>query len=358
MLDQLAAMDAAFLPVESILHVGASEGQERFDYQSTGASPCFYVEPIAAVFATLERNLADMPGHRAIKAVCSDTEGQSIRFNVASNGGQSSSFLDLGSHARLYPAVTYGAIETMTTTTIDRLIAAHSPGRVPNLWVIDAQGADLHVLRGAERSLLHVDGVFVEASLRSLYAGGCTLQEITAFLEPFGLVMHWLSLDENGNGDAFYRREKGEPQPLPTYDGNIALGRPATQSSWSEWSDNFLAARGPGGGVNGHISGFFGFHTAEEEQPWWQVDLEARRGLREIRVYNRVDSGRDRARTLRILLSDDGASWRCVHDQGGYTFGGNDGRPLRVMMSDQAARYVRLQLDERTFLHLDEVEVY
>lgn len=358
MLDQLAAMDAAFLPVESILHIGASEGQERFDYQAAGASPCFYVEPISSVFEILRQNLEAMPGHLAIKAVCSDAEGTSVNFNVASNGGQSSSFLNLGLHARLYPGVTFTGVETMQTTTIDRLIEVHSPGRVPNLWVIDTQGADLHVLRGARGSLPFVDGVFVEASLRPLYAGGCSLSEITDFLAPFGLLMHWLSLDENGNGDAFFRREKGEPHPLPTYDGNRALNKPAQQSSWSEWADNFLAARGPGGGVNGHISGYFGFHTGEEDRPWWQVDLQDTCALREIRVYNRVDSGRERARTLQILLSIDGEAWTLVHNQMGYTFGGKDGRPLRVMLARQSARYVRLQLQERGYFHLDEVEIY
>lgn len=358
MLDQLAAMDAAFLPVESILHIGASEGQERFDYQAIGASPCFYVEPISTVVEDLKRNLQDMPGHYPIQAVCSDKEGEVINFNVASNGGQSSSFLDFGSHARLYPAVSFTGVETMVTTTVDRLIETHTPGRVPNLWVIDTQGADLHVLKGARKSLAFVDGVFVEASLRPLYNGGCSLKEISDFLEPFGLLMHWLSLDENGNGDAFFRREKGERPPLPTYGGNLALNKPASQSSWSEWSDNFLAARGPGGGVNGHISGYFGFHTGEEDCPWWQVDLEGPHLLNEVRVFNRVDGARDRARTLQVLLSDDGERWHIVHDQAGYTFGGKDGRPLRVMLSGQRARYVRLQLKEHTYLHLDEIEVY
>jgi FkbM family methyltransferase len=358
MLDQIAAMKAAFLPIENILHVGASEGQERFDYQSIGVSPCFYVEPIPNVYEILERNLRNIPGHHAIKAVCSDREGEIVQFKIASNGGQSSSFLDFGTHAKLYPAISYEAVESMVTTTIDRLVETYSPRKVPNLWVIDTQGADLHVLQGAKRSLCSVDGVFVEASLRPLYEGGCCLKELTDFLEPYGLLLHWLSLDENGNGDAFFRREKVEPEPLPTYRGNLALNKSATQSSWTEWSDNFLAARGPGGGVNGHISGYFGFHTDEEDRPWWQVDLESQHNLNEIRIYNRVDSGRERARTLQVLLSNDGQEWRCVHDQAGYTFGGKDGRPLRVFLGDEVARYVRLQLNERNFMHLDEVEIY
>lgn len=357
MLDSLAQMSAAGLPVESILHVGANEGQERFDYRQAGASPCFYVEPVDAAFGRLERNVADMPGHHAIKAVCSDHAGEDIVFNVASNGGQSSSFLDLGLHAQLHPAISYTAAQPMTTTTIDRLIAAHSPGRVPNLWVIDAQGADLHVLRGGAESLPHVDGVFVEVAERPLYAGGSTRAEITRYLGRFGLSMRWHGLDAHGNGDAFYCRDRAEAADLPTYGGNVALGRPAEQSSLCEWS-HYFTAQGPAGGVNGHVSGFFGFHTGEEDRPWWQVDLGTVRALNEVRIYNRVDGARDRARTLQVLLSDDGSAWHRVHDQAGYTFDGANRRPLRVLLAGRSARFVRLQLDERNYLHLDEVEIY
>ena len=79
--------------------------------------------------------------------------------------------------------------------------------------------------------------------------------------------------------------------------------------------------------------------------------------MREVRIYNRGDTARERARTLRVLGSDDGAAWRLLYDQDGYTFGGG-GRPLRVMLEGAPARHVRLQLTEHTALHLDQVEIY
>lgn len=355
MLDALEHMGTAGFPVESVLHIGANEGQERFDYRQAGASPCIYVEPVDSAYAILERNLADLPGHVAVRAVCSGAEGEHVLFNVASNGGQSSSILPLGAHAEHHPSVVYTATQAMVTTTVDRLIAAHSPRRVPNLLVIDAQGADLRVLHGATESLPAMDGVFVEVSEAPLYEGGCTLEDVTGFLRGFGFRLRWMSLDGNGHGNAFYCRPKGAGEPLSNA-GNLALGKPAQQSSLCEWS-YFLTAKGPGGAVNGAITGFFGFHTAEEDAPWWQVDLQDVHPLREVRIYNRGDSARERARTLKILASDDGAAWRLLHDQDGYTFGGG-GRPLRVMLPGAPARHVRLQLAEHTALHLDQVEIY
>lgn len=154
--------------------------------------------------------------------------------------------------------------------------------------------------------------------------------------------------------------EHHQPQAieaLPSYGGNLALGKPATQSSLSQWS-NCGPAQDPGGGANGVISGLYGFHTDFEVRPWWQVDLGAIYPMREVRVYNRMDSGQERSRTLQVLVSTEGATWTEVHDQAGKTFGGADGQPLRVMLNNVTGRYVRLQLAEFTSLHLDEVQVF
>ncbi|MDP4025992.1 FkbM family methyltransferase [Methylobacterium sp. NEAU 140] len=354
MLEALQQMNVAGFFVNGILHVGANEGQERNDYEANGASPCLYVEPVADAFAILKANLAGMPFHKAIQAVCAERAGEEVLFNVASNGGQSSSLLGLGAHAEHHPDIVYTGVQRMVTTTVDAIVAEHGPGRVPNLLVVDAQGADLRVLRGATQSLPEVDGVYVEVSDAPLYEGGCTLEEVTAFLKEFGLNPRWLQLNEAGHGEAFYCRKRPEYPTLPLYDGVLSVGKPAAQSSYCEWS-HFDVADSPMGCLDGAPTGRPGFHTDIEDAPWWQVDLEAVKPLNEVRIFNRMDAARDRSRTLRVLVSDDGEAWRLVHDQGGYTFGGADGRPLQLQLSREQARYVRLQLAERTYLHLDKV---
>ncbi len=355
-LDALEQMGIAGFPVESVLHVGANEGQERNDYAASGASPVLYVEPVDSAFAILRANLAKMPFHRAIRAVCAERAGEEVLFNVASNGGQSSSLFALGAHAEHHPDIVYTGAQRMVTTTVDQIVAEHCAGRVPNLLVIDAQGADLRVLQGARQSLPAVDGVYIEVSEQPLYEGGCTLEEVTAFLKGFGLRPRWLRLDGAGHGEAFYCRQKPAYPILPLFNGVVSVGKPAAQSSLCEWS-YFDVADGPTGCLNGAPTGRPGFHTDIEDAPWWQVDLEAVYALNEVRVFNRMDAARDRSRTLRVSLSEDGDMWRLVHDQGGYTFGGADGRPLRVMLAGERARYVRLHLAERTYLHLDKVFV-
>lgn len=135
---------------------------------------------------------------------------------------------------------------------------------------------------------------------------------------------------------------------------NLALNKPARQSSTSAWS----TANDAQGAVNGVKNGSFGFHTDIENQPWWQVDLQQVYPLGEIHVYNRMEEAA-RAASLLILLSNDGSTWQQVYSQGGTVFGGvTDGKPLKVNLSGRQARFVRLQLAARQYFHLDEVEVY
>ena len=135
---------------------------------------------------------------------------------------------------------------------------------------------------------------------------------------------------------------------------NIAKGRPASQSSRSSWSN----ANDPQGAVDGIKNGSFGFHTDNEVNPWWQVDLGSVFMLGEIRVFNRIDFNPERLRTLQVLVSTDGSGWKTVYRHNGAPIGGTDGNPLRVVLQGEPARFVRLQLAEKTWLHLDEVEVY
>ncbi|MBE3098776.1 MAG: SUMF1/EgtB/PvdO family nonheme iron enzyme [Planctomycetes bacterium] len=113
------------------------------------------------------------------------------------------------------------------------------------------------------------------------------------------------------------------------------------------------------GGVDGVKNGNFGFHTGREDKPWWQVDLEKVQALDRVVVWNRCNTASERAASLRVLLSSDGNAWRQAYQHDGTTFYGvKDQIPLTVPLQGAEARFVRIQLAENTWLHLDEVEVF
>lgn len=140
---------------------------------------------------------------------------------------------------------------------------------------------------------------------------------------------------------------------------NIAVGKPATQSSTSPWSRHPNVAKDAAGAVSGYVSGDYGFHTNFEVNPWWIVDLEATYPIAEVHVYNRLSMA-DRARGLIINISTDGIVWHPLYaHESGIDFGGKDGNPLRVPLPGRVeARFLRLHLPHYGALHLDEIQVY
>jgi hypothetical protein len=150
--------------------------------------------------------------------------------------------------------------------------------------------------------------------------------------------------------------------PAPPELPNLALGRPALQSSVCEWSSSDDPATDAAGAVSGRTIGTYQQHTAIEDRPWWSVDLGSLYELVEIRIYNRVDppDARDRLRSLEVACSADGENWGTIHIHDGFApIGGVDGNPMILRPGGlPSVRYVRITALERTVLHLDQVEVY
>jgi len=119
------------------------------------------------------------------------------------------------------------------------------------------------------------------------------------------------------------------------------------------------------GGCDGIKNGKYAFHTAQEPNPWWQVDLGQVVPISRVVVFNRLDyaPGLHNADNLRILTSDDGKNWTLRHENKGKHFGGISGPPpleVKFKEGEVRGRFVRLQIPstQPIYLHLDEVEVY
>lgn len=114
------------------------------------------------------------------------------------------------------------------------------------------------------------------------------------------------------------------------------------------------------GGCDGIKTGTYGFYTKQETDPWWLVDLGKAETVDRLVIYNRCDSNMElRARHLKVIISEHGTEWTEVYQHDGTPFlGYSDGKPLSVALNGVRARWVRIQLPGKEYLHLDEVEVY
>ncbi len=145
---------------------------------------------------------------------------------------------------------------------------------------------------------------------------------------------------------------------------NIALNSPSIQSSTSIYSTSDDPNLDAAGGNNGVVSGTYGFHTDLEDEPWWRVDFGSSRKIGRIHVFNRIDSLEmsNRARSISVQISSNGTTWSEIELPAwpaDRCFGGADGRFLQINLSPALdARFLKIALRERNYLHLDEVEVY
>jgi len=142
----------------------------------------------------------------------------------------------------------------------------------------------------------------------------------------------------------------------------ISDGKWATQSSISEWSRGATPEQDAGRALNNNISGTYGFHTLEEDAPWWKVDLGGLFAVSEIRLFNRITHVifARRASRFDLLASRDGNSWTVIATKDDQTvFGGADGLPYRFQPAIPVlARWIKIQLKQRNFLHLNQVQVF
>lgn len=126
---------------------------------------------------------------------------------------------------------------------------------------------------------------------------------------------------------------------------NLAAGKPwRASSTWAVCKPEIRTC-----GVL--RSGIF-FHTLEDPQPWVEFDLSAPTAFSEVYVKNRTDSVPDRAIPLVIEVSDDAKTWRPVARRDD-TF-----RTWTASFPSVTARYVRLRVDRRSYLHLEAVEIH
>lgn len=146
-----------------------------------------------------------------------------------------------------------------------------------------------------------------------------------------------------------------EPDPSP----NIARGKPATQSSISVASRWHSVQGDAGGAVNGLVTGTYGFHTGFDSPPWWMVDLEQVYRLSAVWIFNRLDAA-STLQHLRLFISADGRDWTlCLDHRSSGMIGGAWGVPLKIGFDGTATtRFVRVELGNQGYLHLDQVKVF
>jgi len=212
--------------------------------------------------------------------------------------------------------------------------------------------SEADLLRRAARG---VDGQFYgQDRWRAIHEQGP--QAVAAYLAPQNVAEETRLLAIRR---AMLRDSSRDPVvPLPP-GRNLALGRPATQSSTCRYSLKPDREADAAGVVSGKPDGYISHHTDFETAPWWQVDLGEAMPVREVRVFKRLDRP-ERSRSFEVVGSVDGAAWTTLFDKADeIAFGGVDGDPfIWREPSPVSLRFLRVIGHGWCCLDLDQVEIY
>jgi FkbM family methyltransferase len=185
------------------MHIGAHEAEEMFSYDQHRWHPVIWIEAQPTLAAKLQNRL-DPTFHKVINAAVWDLDGIALDLKITSNS-QSTSLLNLGTHALDYPEIKVTELVNVRTSRIDSIFELES---VPNFVNLDIQGAEFNALQGFGKLIKRVNYIYTEVNKKEVYEGCVTYPELNNFLESEGFLcvsIRWVP--NKGWGDALFVRQ-------------------------------------------------------------------------------------------------------------------------------------------------------
>ena len=190
-----------------VIQIGAHNGREVAKLARSGVTKAVFIDPLDETFGQLSERAAAFDGFTAIQALIGDEDGKTVTFHVASNTGESSSFLEPTGHAEIKPNITFTENRELLLRTVVKLLAEHGlTASDYDMMFFDTQGAEKHVVLGALGALKSIDFIWMEVSIGGIYDGDMSLSRIVVLLETLGYELGFCELKRFGWGDALFVR--------------------------------------------------------------------------------------------------------------------------------------------------------
>ena len=208
--------------INGIIHVGANDAQE-FNFYDKFPGPKLYFEPIPHVAQKIKNKIGDKI-RRTDRPVtvevlaCGSQNLDEITLHVSSNAGNSSSILDgkNSGHFARFGITTESDIQ-VKMVRLDTYMESHlryleslGASSLPyNTLVIDTEGYDLEVLKGAEITLKSINYLMVESWADNFFIGAPTFDEQNSWILAHGFELvksDWFGGNNPSFGNQVYRR--------------------------------------------------------------------------------------------------------------------------------------------------------
>lgn len=171
--------------LKGVIHVGANVGQEKDLYERYNLN-VIWIEPIPKVYKALRSKIKEYPKQKAYRHLITDKDASAYHFHVANNFGASSSILKLADHKQIWPEVEYEETILMESITLFTLCKTKNINiSLYDGLIIDTQGSELMVLKGAIPLLPYFKFIKIEVPDFNSYKGCCKVDDISAFLTRY-----------------------------------------------------------------------------------------------------------------------------------------------------------------------------
>jgi FkbM family methyltransferase len=204
--------------LHGVIHVGAHYGEEYGNYKIAGIKDILFFEPSASSFSILKNRMDQQ--HDDINVICvpialGSTQTQATLHTETANQGQSSSLLVPKLHLEAHPTIQFTGTEQVNVNTLDTIMQYPQLAATKyNILVMDTQGYELEVLKGAIEYLANIDYVYTEVNFAELYEGCAQIDQLDEFLSNHGFKRVQMVKATDTWGDAFYVRETLLKKPI------------------------------------------------------------------------------------------------------------------------------------------------
>ena len=186
------------MKITGVIQAGAHEGEEIDEFIRLGIKEGHLFEPCISYIKLLDKGIgeADFTMHHC---ALGNYKGEATMHLTSFNKGQSNSLLVPKKHLEYFPQIEFDNDEPVYIRLLDSFEIDYC-----NFLVMDVQGYELEVLKGATETLKHIDYIYTEVNREELYENCAMVEDLDNYLTEFRRVeTKW---KRKGFGDALYIR--------------------------------------------------------------------------------------------------------------------------------------------------------
>lgn len=192
-------------PIKGIIQIGAHVGQEVPELIELTENILLF-EPQKNIFNRLLKNIEKYSSIQTENFALGNTDYSKMEMFIADdNEAQSSSLLEPYKHLEQYAKCGFSSKENVKVTSINHYFKNKNFNY--NFFVIDTQGYELEVLKGATNYLKDVDFILTEVSNEELYKKCVLIDELDCFLKLYGFKRIEIDWEGKTWGNAIYCKE-------------------------------------------------------------------------------------------------------------------------------------------------------